>query len=147
MNTTQEKIYLTCLDSLQKSQANHLIKYLVRCSLLDCDLDSTDVTKYITDLYTVSVMLDDEEAENMGLSKTARELRKEWRFNCRQIKRTLKTAYRARLQYTEEWSKPRTKYIFDATGEVHNGFWYTLKACVSLKRHKVDCVRFRKYKR
>lgn len=143
MNITTKLDYQKYRNLLRDSQADRLVDYLDCCQSLDCDIGPTSLAvTYILYLHDVSLALDDEEAENMGLSKMARKLRKEWRSDCRKIKRALKATCRNKLQYYKEWSRPRKKYTLNGTGEVHNGLWYTIKSwlwyAIRLKHlHKV----------
>lgn len=131
MNIMTKVDYAKYRNLLRDSKADRLVDYLNCCQELDCDVYSCDLETYILNLHDVSLALDDEEAETMGLSKTARKLRKEWRSDYRKIKRALKATSRNKLQYYKEWSRPRAKYTFKCTNEVHNGLWYAVKAYVS----------------
>lgn len=87
-----------------------------------------------------------EEAENLGIGKNARILRKRWRLVRSSIRKDIKLAIKNKIRYAKEWSKLRQTYILPATGEVHNGLWFTIKACISLKLLGVRSVKFEKYK-
>ena len=128
------------------SKAYHLEKYLHKCDELGCSIyDGDPVLQYIKELDLISSKLDYEEAEHLGFSEYASHLRKEWRAKCRQIKRTLKQYIRNRASYNREWSKPRKRYIFAETGEVHNGLWFTIKAYISLKILGVHSIKPERY--
>ena len=74
-----------------------------------------------------------EEAENLGLGKNARILRKRWRLICSSIRKDIKLAIKNKIRYAKEWSKLRQTYMLSATGEVHNGLYWTIRAMLSTK--------------
>lgn len=74
-----------------------------------------------------------EEAENLGIGKNAQILRKRWRLVRNSIRKDIKLAIKNRILYTKEWSKLRQTYILPATGEVHNGLYWTIRAMLSTK--------------
>ena len=95
----------------------------------DIHLD-TYIDDIVTELYGIDEGLTYEETNHLGLSKTASRLRKRWNKQVRSIKRFFKKAIKNRVNYLKEWSKPRKVYILKATGEIHNGLWYTIKALI-----------------
>lgn len=71
-----------------------------------------------------------EEEENLGFGKTARELRKRWRTELRKIHKRLNRYHKNRVNWLKEHGKPRRTYILKATGEVHNGLYWTLRELI-----------------
>lgn len=87
------------------------------------------------DYLPVAEALYQEECDNMGLSKEARELRKEWRRLVRKMTKLMRAYIKNAKDYDREWSKPRTEYIFVETGELHNGLYYTIKAWLDMRKY------------
>ena len=105
-----------------------------------------DLCRHTKLLVSIHERLCHEEAENLGIGKNARILRKRWRLVRRSIRKDIKLAIKNKIRYAKEWSKPRQTYVLSATGEVHNGLWFTIKACISLKFSGVRSVKFEKCK-
>lgn len=101
-----------------------------------------DHTKLLVNIHEA---LCHEEAENLGIGKNARVLRKRWRLVRSSIRKDIKLAIKNKIRYAKEWSKPRQTYIFTETGEVHNGLWFTIKAYISLKLLGVHSIKPKRY--
>lgn len=92
-----------------------------------------DICRHTELLVNIHEELCHEEAENLGIGKNARILRKRWRLVRNSIRKDIKLAIKNKIRYAKEWSKLRRVYTLPATGEVHNGLWFTIKAYISLK--------------
>lgn len=105
-----------------------------------------DLCRHTELLVNIHEALCHEEAENLGIGKNARILRKRWRLVRNSIRKDIKLAIKNKINYSKEWRKPRQTYMLSATGEIHNGLWFTIKACISLKLLGVRSIKFEKYK-
>lgn len=92
-----------------------------------------DLCRHTKLLVNIHEELCHEEAENLGVGKNARILRKRWRLVRSSIRKDIKLAIKNKILYAKEWSKPRQAYILLATGEVHNGLCWTIRAMLSTK--------------
>lgn len=104
-----------------------------------------DLCRHTKLLVNIHEALCHEEAENLGIGKNARILRKRWRLVRNSIRKDIKLAIKNKIRYAKEWSKLRRVYTLPATGEVHNGLWFTIKAYVSLKVLGVHSIKPKRY--
>lgn len=140
-----ESLYNTALNDLA-SVDKKLHDYLELAHSCHNVTITEDLCRHTKILVNIHEALCHEEAENLGIGKNARILRKRWRLVRSSIRKDIKLAIKNKIRYAKEWSKPRHTYILPATGEVHNGLWFTIKACISLKLLGVRSVKFEKYK-
>lgn len=103
------------------------------------ELGSTSYLLELTEeLVSIDAALNREEAENLGIGPDARRLRKEWRRTRRKIHKFIKGAIKHKINWIKEKSKPRQEYIINATGEVHNGLYWTLRELI-LRPSYIKC--------
>jgi hypothetical protein len=120
------------IRNLNKCEAFHLIKYAEEMEQLGIVLHKSYPLDKLNDkLSAISEQLYYEECDNFGISKKAIYLRKQWRKTCREMKRTMKLWIKNHKLYEKEWSKPRQIYISNATGECHNGLYWTIRAIIT----------------
>ena len=89
-----------------------------------------DFIMQLKSLERINEELVHEEEENLGFGKTARKLRKRWRTELRKIHKRLDKCRKNRINWLKEHRKPRHTYILKATGEVHNGLYWTLRELI-----------------
>lgn len=89
-----------------------------------------DFITQLKSLEQINEELLNEEEENLGFGKTARKLRKRWRTELRKIHKYLDKCYKNHINWLKEHRKPRRTYILKATGEVHNGLYWTLRELI-----------------
>lgn len=87
------------------------------------------------ELISIGAALNREEAENLGIGPEARRLRKEWHRTRRKIHKFIKGAIKHKINWIKEKSKPRQEYMLKATGEVHNGLYWTLQELILHPSH------------
>ena len=81
-------------------------------------------------LVSIGATLNREEAENLGIGPEARRLRKEWHRTRRKIHKFIKGAIKHKIKWIKEKSNPRQEYMLKASGEVHNGLYWTLRELI-----------------
>lgn len=89
-----------------------------------------DFIAQLMSLERINEELIHEEEENLGFGKTARKLRKRWRTELRKIHKRLNRCHKNRVNWLKEHAKPRRTYILKASGEVHNGLYWTLRELI-----------------
>lgn len=105
-----------------------LARYLDAIETLEIKLyDDSKLCSIIDDLGYIDEALAYEEENCLGLSKTAHYHRKRWRKLIRIAKKHFNSIIKNHLTYEKEWSKPRQVYMLRATGECHNGLYWTLR--------------------
>lgn len=72
-----------------------------------------------------------EEAENLGFSWSAHNLRKHWRKKLRKAHKLLNIYHKNHLNWVKEHNKPHPTYELKATGELHIGLYWTLRELIS----------------
>lgn len=91
-------------------------------------------TPYLLELTEKLVSIDNalnrEEAENLGIGPEAHRLRKEWCRTRREIHKFIKGAIKYKINWIKEKSKPRQEYVINATGEIHDGLYWTLRELI-----------------
>ena len=78
------------------------------------------------ELQCIDEELTHEEQDNLGFGPRARKLRKMWRGKLKELNKMLDKCVKYRINYIKEWSKPRTTYVMNDTGELHNGLYWTI---------------------
>ena len=81
-------------------------------------------------LQSIDEALKYEETENLGFSWSAHDLRKQWRRKLREAHRLLNMYHKNHLNWVKEHNKPHPTYELKATGECHNGLYWTLRELV-----------------
>lgn len=81
-------------------------------------------------LVAIDEALTYEECDNLSLGKRARQLRREWRATLREAHKHLDICHKNHLNWVKEHRKPRRTYELGATGECHNGLYWTLRELV-----------------
>lgn len=81
----------------------------------------------LRELEDLDVVLQYEEAENLGISRSARDFRKQWRKKLRKAHKLLNLYHKNKVNWIKEHNKPCPMYELKATGECHNGLYWTLK--------------------
>ena len=81
----------------------------------------------LQELEALDEALQYEEAENLGLSQSAGNLRKQWRKKLRKAHKLLNKYHKNRVNWVKEHNKPRPTYELKATGECHIGLYWTLR--------------------
>ena len=105
-----------------------LSRYLDVIKMLDIRLcKPLELYFIINDLNYIDEVLTYEEDNCLGFSKIAHYHRKRWRKLIRMAKKHFKSIIKHHLTYEKEWSKPRRVYTLNATGECHNGLYWTLR--------------------
>lgn len=79
------------------------------------------------ELQHIDEELTHEEQDNLGFGSRARKLRKTWRRKLKELNKMLNKFVKNRINYIKEWSKSRTTYVMNYTGEVHNGLYWTIR--------------------
>lgn len=95
------------------------------------EISSTSYLLELTEeLLSIDTALSHEEVVNFGIGPEARHLRKEWRRIHRKIHKFIKASIKHKINRIKEWSKPHQIYELKATGEVHNGLYWTLRELI-----------------
>lgn len=89
-----------------------------------------DFMELLKILFAIDEELSYEEEENLGFGRAARKLRKHWRVELRKAHKYLDKCYKNHINWLKEHGKPRRTYILKATGEVHNGLYWTLRELI-----------------
>lgn len=85
------------------------------------------VLERLYELHCIDEELTHEEQDNLGFGPRARKLRKMWRVKLKELNKMLDKTVKNRINYIKEWSKSRTVYMMNGTGEVHNGLYWTIR--------------------
>ena len=86
------------------------------------------------ELHCIDEELTREELDNLGFGPRARKLRKMWRKKLRELNKMLDKCVKNRINYIKEWSKSRTTYVMNYTGEVHNGLYWTIRDSLTMPK-------------
>lgn len=89
-----------------------------------------DLVQLTEEFLSIHTEIVHETAENLGFGPRAKELRKERKSVRRKICKYIRRSIKNKIAYIKEWSKPRKKFILNASGEVHNGLYWTIRALI-----------------
>lgn len=122
-------------DNLAQSIALHLDKKLYHhiCNITDWHVEvhiPEPFIELLRELEDLDEMLRYEEAESLGVSRLAHDLRKQWRKKLRKAHKLLNLYHKNKVNWVKEHNKPRPTYELNATGECHVGLYWTLREMV-----------------
>lgn len=99
-------------------------------NFIDCIQIQDDFIDILRDLVRIDEELSHQEAENLGFGHEARELRKMWRKKLNEAHKWLDRSVKYKIEWIKEHKKPRAAYVINATCELHNGLYWTIKALI-----------------
>lgn len=126
-------------DERNRDEALHIAKYIdkklydhIEC-VTSWHVEVTihdDFIELLNELYAINEALNYEEANNLGFGKEARILRKKWRAKLREAHKYLDKCVHNRILWIKEQRRPHTTYVLGATGECHNGLYWTIRELI-----------------
>jgi hypothetical protein len=93
-----------------------------------------DLLHGLYELLCIDEELTHEEQDNLGFGPRARKLRKMWRGKLKELNKMLDKTVKNRINFIKEWSKSRTTYVMNDTGEVHNGLYWTIRDSLTMPK-------------
>lgn len=102
-------------------------------------LDNMDIPVYPEERLALDIEILAQIDENLtwleendgGFGREAKMYRRTYKQYERIVIKECKKQIKGHLEFLKEWSKPRTQYVNDNTGKVHNGLWYVIKTTLS----------------